>query len=204
MFNLADCHVRFRVPQPQTPSPTVSGRGESWHVQGCSGKCPSDGFWIHWGAMPHDATVHVEYSGSDERTRIWFDNGDSEELLVTVVGCDLYRVEETSLFGDANYGDVIRASRRSDGGLLLLGIESRSDLVTQSWILSKDVLDSPECDLLLKDIMADGGNWERAFGGVLLVHTSASSAVATAGRVKALTRAAQPPEPGEARSDKRP
>jgi hypothetical protein len=136
--------------------------------------------------MENLPTVHLGYSGSVERTRVWFGNGDSEELLLTPVDGDLYRLEESSFIGEARYGDVIRGSRRDDG-LLFLGIETRSNLVSQSWILSEAVLDCPECGSLLDDVMAMGGNWERAFGGVLLVHTPEGSEEEIADRVKQLT-----------------
>jgi len=116
-------------------------------------------------------TVHFGYSGSNERTRLWFDNGDSEELLLTPIDGDLYRLEESSFVGEMRYADVIRASPRDRGGLLFLAIETRSNLVTQSWILSRTILESPGCTSLLNKIVAMGGAWERAFGGVLLVHT---------------------------------
>jgi hypothetical protein len=137
--------------------------------------------------MPNSPAVHFKYSGDDERTRVWFEDGDSEELLVTALGNDCYRLEESSLLGEARYRDVIRAIRRADGGLLFHGIETRSDLVTQSWLLSEDILDSTECGSLLCEVMAMGGNWERAFGGLLLVHIPESSAAEIAERVKKLT-----------------
>lgn len=61
----------------------------------------------------HDLpTLHLGYSGSNERTQLWFDNGDSEELLLTPLEDNLYRLEESSFLVEAMYGDVIRASRR--------------------------------------------------------------------------------------------
>lgn len=77
-------------------------------------------------------TLHFRYSGSEERTRVWFDKGDSEELLLTSLSGDLYRLEESSVIGEPKYGDVIRASRRADGGLFFIAIETRSNLVHQS------------------------------------------------------------------------
>lgn len=76
--------------------------------------------------------VHVGYSGSEQRTRVWFEDGDSEELLLTPVEGDLYRLDESSFIGEARYGDVIRASCRDDGGLVFLRIETPSGLVAQS------------------------------------------------------------------------
>ena len=37
-----------------------------------------------------------------------FDNGDSEELLLTPLGDNLYRVEESSLLGELMYRDVVK------------------------------------------------------------------------------------------------
>ena len=128
--------------------------------------------------------VHVRYSGGEERTRVWFENGDSEELLLTPLEGDRYRLEESSFIGEARYGDVIRASCRDGGGLAFLGIETPSNLITQSWVLSQSILDSPECSLLLDHVMAIGGNWERAFGGILLVHTPQGSEGGVAERIK--------------------
>lgn len=113
-----------------------------------------------------------------------FEDGDSEELLLTPVEGDLYRLDESSFIGEARYGDVIRASCRDDGGLVFLRIETPSGLVAQSWVLSQSVLDSPECVLLLEHVVAIGGNWERAFGGILLVHTPRGSEGEIAERIK--------------------
>jgi hypothetical protein len=123
---------------------------------------------------------------SNGGTRFWFENGDSEDLLVTSLGGDLYRLEQSSFIGDAMYGDVVRARRREDGVLLFLGIEAHSDLVSQSWVLSRAILDSPECSSVLDDVLASGGNWERAFGGVLLIHVPEARAQEFADRVKQL------------------
>jgi hypothetical protein len=104
------------------------------------------------------------------------ETGDSEMLLVTPVGENLFRVEESSFVTDAVYRDVIRATQTHDGSLLFVEIAERSPLVTNSWILSQDLIQSDAVQSLLKQIMDHGGNWEQVFGGGLIVHTSQTMA----------------------------
>jgi hypothetical protein len=137
--------------------------------------------------MPDTPTVHFEYDENGARTPVCFENGDTEDLVVTPLGDDLYRLEETSLLGEARYRDVIRARSREDGALLFIRVESPSDLVTQEWLLSQEIIDSPDFGSILERIMAIGGNWERAFGGLLLVHTPENRVREIAEQIKALT-----------------
>lgn len=116
--------------------------------------------------------VHVEYEGDDQRQTLVFDNGDSESLLLEQTGPDTFRLEESSLLGeiDARYHDEIRASLRADGSLQFQEIVSRSGLYTQRWILSESIIESAELQAVLDSVVAVRGNWERAFGGLLLIH----------------------------------
>jgi hypothetical protein len=102
--------------------------------------------------------------------------GDSETLLLRPVGNNLFRVEESSFVTDAVYRDVIRATESEDGLLLFVEIAERSPLVTNTWILSQEVVQSEALQSVLKQIMDQGGNWEQVFGGVLIVHTSTETA----------------------------
>ena len=79
------------------------------------------------------------------------------------------------------------AGRCEAGGLHFLGIEARSKLVSQSWCLSQAVVDSQECALLLDEIVAMGGMWERAFGGILLIHVPQGLEGEIVNRVNQLT-----------------
>ena len=98
--------------------------------------------------------------------------GDRETLLLTPVGENLFRVEESSFVTDAVYRDVIRVTETQDGALLFVEIAERSPLVTNSWILSQELIQSDAVQAVLKRIMEQGGNWEQVFGGGLIVHTS--------------------------------
>jgi hypothetical protein len=58
--------------------------------------------------------------------------GDSETLLLTLMGEDLFRLEESSFVTDAVYRDVIRATEAEDGALLFVEIAERSLLRTSA------------------------------------------------------------------------
>ncbi len=102
--------------------------------------------------------------------------GDSETLLLTPVGGDLFRLEESSFVTDAVYRDVIRATEAEDGALRFVEIAERSPLVTNSCILRQELIKSEAIQSILERIMEQGGNWEQVFGGMLIVHTPPSTA----------------------------
>jgi hypothetical protein len=130
-------------------------------------------------------TVHFEYAG-DGRAQIVFENGDSEELLVTPLGSDVYRLEESSFCGEMRYLDVIRAVTRDDGALLFKEVVTRSELANESWILSKEIMASRELREILDLVLTMGGKWEQAFGGILIVHAPKESIETIAGQIRAL------------------
>jgi len=122
--------------------------------------------------MPNDPTVHFEYNGDDaDRSRVAYENGDSEQLKLTAVAPELYRLEESSFAGEAVYGDIIRVHHMSDGALLFREIAECSTLTTQSWILSESVLGTERIRRVLAKVIDAAGMWEQAFGGMLIVHT---------------------------------
>jgi hypothetical protein len=109
--------------------------------------------------------------GEQARERqVLFLDGDSETLLVTPMGQNLYRMEESSALGEASYHDVIEAELQTDGTLRFLRVYRPSGLKSVSWMISQSVADSPALSALLDKVMSAGGNWERLFGGLLIVH----------------------------------
>jgi hypothetical protein len=120
--------------------------------------------------MSNNPTLHFEY-GNDDRFLIKYENGDTEQLKLTDVGPGLYRLEESSLVGDAVYGDTIRVHSTPSSDLMFLEIADRSTLTTQSWILSAEVLGADPMKKVLAAVMDAGGMWEQALGGLLMVHT---------------------------------
>jgi hypothetical protein len=85
-------------------------------------------------------------------------------------------VEESSFITDAVYRDVIRAREMPEGVLAFVEVAERSPLITNSWILSQDTIESEAMKPVLARLMAEGGNWEQVFGGGLIVHTSPATA----------------------------
>jgi hypothetical protein len=130
--------------------------------------------------MQRDPAAHFNFGeDGDGRRSVTYRSGDSEKLMLTEVGSDLYRLEESSFAGDAVYGDTIRAERSSDGVLIFREIAQRSPLVTQSWILSADVFASESIKQILAAVINAGGMWEQAFGGLLMIHAPDSIAQTT-------------------------
>ena len=114
---------------------------------------------------------------SPHSVQIVFDDGSSENLLLTAVGPDTYRAEESSMLsllidgvGAVRYKDLIQLRTQSDGSLRFVKIVTPSGLKTNSWILPKDTIESQGFRPILDSVMELGGNWEQVFGGVLLVH----------------------------------
>lgn len=137
---------------------------------------------------PSVPTIHVEYAGDDQRKKLVFANGDSELLLVTQVASDQFRLDESSFVSDmeVHYHDVIRASIQADGSLEFHEVVSKSGLCTTSWLLPKPIIESRDFRAVLDAVINLGGNWERAFGGFLLIHVPPGHATAINERIKAL------------------
>jgi len=61
-------------------------------------------------------------------TRISLDDDSIEELLMMRVGPDLYRLEESSVFGEVQYHDIVEAETQTDGTLRFLRVATPSGL----------------------------------------------------------------------------
>jgi hypothetical protein len=121
-------------------------------------------------AMSSEEKVEMNPTDVPRATQIALSEGDCEELLVTLVGPNLYRLEESSLLGEVMYHDVIEAEARTDGSLRLLRVVKPSGLKTASWILIESLFEASALTALLDKVVALGGNWEKTFGGMLTVH----------------------------------
>lgn len=113
-------------------------------------------------------------NGSEQacEARIIFDNNSAttETLLVTPIGQNLYRMEESSVFGEVSYHDIIETEPQDNGSLRFLAVHTRSELRTTSWVVSRSLAESSNLSTLLVRVIAVGGHWERIFGGWLIVH----------------------------------
>src|SRR5579864_1362120 len=94
----------------------------------------------------------------------------TEKLLVTPVGPNLYCLEQSSVLGEMKYHDIIEAEPQADGVLRFLRVVTPSGLKTVSWLLPESRFASKSLLVLLDRVVAVGGNWERIFGGFLILH----------------------------------
>jgi hypothetical protein len=120
--------------------------------------------------MSDSMPVYIRYEGNELRKTIQFPEDFTEELLIEEVGPELFLLKESSLAGFARYHDVVHATRSEDGSLLFRRIVEQSSFVTSTYILPEGTADSAELEVILSEVMDLGGCWERAFGGVLLIH----------------------------------
>lgn len=95
---------------------------------------------------------------SAKPVQIAFEDGSTEDLLLTELGHDIYRAEESSMLGEVSYKDVIEAQTLNDGSLRFFRIVTPSGLKTSSWILSKDSIESEDFRAVLDTMMELGGN----------------------------------------------
>jgi hypothetical protein len=123
-----------------------------------------------------------------QTARIKFASGDVEELLVTPVGPSLFRLEESSLLDELRFHDVIEAGYEPDGGLQFLRLVSQSNLNTTTWLLPKELDDAEAFHSMLDRVVSVGGNWEKVFGGVLMLHLPTSEESTILEDVNALLR----------------
>lgn len=109
--------------------------------------------------------------------RIYFpDEGMTYGLLVTPLGDDHYRLEESSIFVDiARYGDTLHVVREANGRYLLRAVVPTSQFQTHTIVLSKQVTEATDFQLFVKQLEDEGGNWEIRFGGFVTLNLPQSS-----------------------------
>jgi hypothetical protein len=98
------------------------------------------------------------------------DTETTETCFVTPMGPKLYRMEQSSVLREVRYHDVVEAELQTDGIYRFLRVVTPSGLTTVSWVLSQALIESRAMADWLEKVEAVGGNWERVFGGLLIVH----------------------------------
>jgi hypothetical protein len=102
------------------------------------------------------------------QTRVVFD-----DLTVTPLGDHRYRLEETPLGWEGPTmwrGDTIEAEALEDGTLRYLVTVERTSWLHHTWVLAREVVASDALSAFTDTVESEGGVWERAFGGLLIVH----------------------------------
>jgi hypothetical protein len=105
-----------------------------------------------------------------------FPNDTTEDLLLTHVEGNHYRVESSSWLSDPRvfYGDIIEVNPKGENSADFVRIVKRSGFRVSCCLVGQKTIESPLFQVLLNKIMQVGGNWERAFGGGLIVHLPAA------------------------------
>jgi hypothetical protein len=120
------------------------------------------------------------------RSRIVYENGSGEYLKVMPLGQDRYRLEETSVFSECAFHDIIFARSPADGSLVFQSLAEPSGLTRQRFVLTSEVENTEASRRILAEIAAVGGNCEAMPGGLLLVHTRPEFADDIHGRIQSL------------------
>ena len=106
-----------------------------------------------------------------------FADGITEELSLTPLGSGTYRLEESALIHDPiNLGDIIAAESISEDEIEFVGVSEKSPYETLRWLIAKNLTESEGLPRFLERVVEAGGLWERALGGLLILHIPRPSA----------------------------
>jgi hypothetical protein len=122
--------------------------------------------------------------------KVFFPNGKAtERLMITPLGHNLYRMEETALSEEPIfYHDTIEASWSLGRGLCFRRVVEKSGLRVFRFLLSKEVIEANAFQVFLQRVSAHDGHWEQIFGGILIVHLPRGSACQPKSEIRAVLR----------------
>jgi hypothetical protein len=122
-----------------------------------------------------------------------FPDDITEDLSLTHIEGDQYRVEFSSLVADPRvfYGDLIEINPTGDKSADFVRVVKRSGFRVSCRLIGQKTIESPLLQILLDKVMQFGGNWERAFGGVLIVHLPPSADFDVDGELQTIERRQQ-------------
>jgi len=121
-----------------------------------------------------------------------------EQLSLTPLGDRLYRLELSRLCAShPTMGDIIEADSLPDGALKFRRIIKSAGFQRLEFVVNREVAESERLGIFLDTVIGMGGQWERNFGGwlILFLPESASSD-AVAARFNRDVLAAQVNTPG--------
>jgi hypothetical protein len=94
-----------------------------------------------------------------------------ESVLTKSLGDDRYQLVKPPLGSDlATFGDVVEATRDPHGVLLVRLLVSSAGFCRFEFALPREVIGSQGLADFCEAVMQEGGNWERVFTGLLIVH----------------------------------
>jgi hypothetical protein len=102
--------------------------------------------------------------------------GAIERIGAEQVSSDTYMLLETPLFScRINYGTIVKALPNDKGELIFVRIVKASNYKTRKFLLSSSAKDSDFSKRIGHPIIAAGGTWEVAMGGIAFIHISKES-----------------------------
>jgi hypothetical protein len=110
--------------------------------------------------------------------RIRFQGEESIEgnYLVTPLAGRHYRLDEATFFAEgADYGDLIELDRNSDGTYSFVRVIAPSAFHRSDFLIPQRLVGSTKLQGLLDAVSAQGGYWDRVFGGVLAIYLPPTS-----------------------------
>ena len=133
--------------------------------------------------------VRITYN-EESAIAITFPNNVTEDIALTPVEGGQYRAECSCFMGEPQvfYGDVIEIKPTGERSGKFLRVVKWSGLRVSCHIIGKSIIVSDLLQALLDKIMQVGGNWERVFGGVLLVHLPESVALDVDSELQAIAK----------------
>jgi len=104
-------------------------------------------------------------------------NGVKEKIGAEQVSDDSYMLLENPLFScRINYGTIIKALPNDKGELIFVRIVKASNYKTRKFLLSSYTKDIDFSKRIGEPIIAGGGTWEVAMGGIAFIHIPKESA----------------------------
>lgn len=93
-----------------------------------------------------------------------------EQLSLTPLGDRLYRLALSRLCAShPTMGDIIECDSLPDGRLKFRRIVKRAGFQRLEFLIHREVAESDKLALFLEKVISMGGNWERNFGGWLVL-----------------------------------
>ena len=136
-----------------------------------------------------DPSLHLAFNDGSG-IAVSFADGATEDIPLTHVEGNQYRIEFSSMLSNPRvfYGDVIEINRTGEKSADFVRIVKRSGFLVSCRLVGQKTVESPLFQLLLDKIMQLGGNYERAFGGVLIAHLPASANFDVDGELQSIAR----------------
>ncbi len=116
--------------------------------------------------------------GISRTIRLGFDSELEEEVDVEEIAPGQFRLLFTpiTMLPYVWLGDVIEAQADEQGVFWVQRLVEPSPFRHYDWLLAQEIMESEELAAFTVRVSQSGGEWERFFGGCLLVHVPADAA----------------------------